>query len=193
MSKMDIPKLNPCNSVINFLKNNNELGPNSTNNLCFQVCNDWLGSENTLSGTQCYNNCKDCMLPFIKQRGKDICSLDYKVPPIWKNIPSFFPGEFKKIMAKGDDSDLETIKKIAYKKCINKCKTHCKLNLNECNDLCKLDMDAIDDDSLNSSSTMKGLNSNLTKNNLLPGGQFLIYIVPILIIICVIITIFLVK
>lgn len=174
-------KLNPCNSVINFLKNNNELGPNSTNNLCFQVCNDWLGSENTVAGTQCYNNCKDCMLPFIKQRGKDICSLDYKVPPIWKNIPSFFPNEFRNsINEASPNSDLETIKKIAYKKCKNKCKNHSKLNLIECNELCKLDMDAIvdkDESLLGNGSYNKGL--QLTQNNLW------LYIFPILLIIII--------
>lgn len=124
--------INPCNSVINFLKKNNELGPNETNNLCYQVCKDWTGSDEIVEGTECYNNCKQCTLPFIYNRGKDVCSLDYKVPPIWNNLVSYFPELYR------ETND----KKISLKKCKEKCDKHMNGSI-ECKNLCELDMDAI--------------------------------------------------
>lgn len=167
--------INPCYSVVKFLKENNNLGPNETNNLCYQVCKDWMGSDEIRDGTQCYNNCKKCTLPFIYSRGKDICSLDYKIPPLWNDTISYFPDLYR------ETND----KKLSFIKCKEKCDKHMNGSI-ECKNLCKLDMDAIiyNNKDINklSKETLNKLDINTDKNN---NNLYIIIFIIILIILII--------
>jgi hypothetical protein len=136
-------EINPCNAVIDHLKRKDKYGPNEANNLCYRVCKDWMGTGSNSKGTECYKNCKACSIPFIKARGKDVCTLDFQVPPVWDDVPSFYPEcyyeQLNSDFSTGDDND----KAFALEKCYMKCDKYAKNNKLQCKEYCNLDMNAM--------------------------------------------------
>jgi hypothetical protein len=124
-------KVNPCKAVGEKLRNAN-CDINTINGLCYEIASaygDVYGSE---LKKKLDNQCREMISEKKCSLGYSDCYLKRpSPPPIWNQIPHYFPSLFK---------EREDVNK-AYKQCCNMCSS--SKYSNECKEKCKLDADAI--------------------------------------------------
>lgn len=124
-------EINACKATLNHLKKTGYYDYNNANNLCYETCHNWFGSDSNVRGTECHKNCNACVVPFIKERGHDTCYFNPRPPPVFTH-----PAYFKDMYLKTGN------KNISLKMCKDKCQEYAN-NIEECKQRCEIDADAL--------------------------------------------------
>lgn len=104
---------------------------NNINNCCYDTLAAFTGAQNVLNISK-VKNCTECVNKYIRAAGKTTCDLNIDPPPLWNNIPHYFPT----LLAETGDKD------VSLQKCVEKCQGD-SLNRNACILNCQTDYDAV--------------------------------------------------
>ena len=118
--------INPCFSSV---KNSEKLDINSINNKCYEICSAFSDITNEQC---CKNQCDICIKDTVVEMGRDLCEFRPAKPPIFVQVPHYFPAFFK------ETNNVEE----SLNKCIQTC-DNLHINNNECIENCKIDKDAV--------------------------------------------------
>jgi len=118
--------INPCFSSV---KNSEKLDINSINNKCYDICSAFSDVTNEQC---CRNNCDICIKDTVVKMGRDLCEFRPAKPPVFVQVPHYFPGFFK------ETNNVEE----SLNRCIQTC-DNLMINNNECIQNCKIDKDAV--------------------------------------------------
>jgi hypothetical protein len=119
--------INPCFSSV---KNSEKLDINSINNTCYDICSAFSDVTNEQC---CRNNCDICIKDTVVKMGRDLCEFRPAKPPVFVQVPHYFPGFFK------ETNNVEE----SLNRCIKSC-DNLRINNNECIQNCKIDKDAVE-------------------------------------------------
>jgi hypothetical protein len=119
--------INPCFSSV---KNSEKLDINSINNKCYDICSAFSDVTNEQC---CRNNCDICIKDTVVKMGRDLCEFRPTKPPVFVQVPHYFPGFFK------ETNNVEE----SLNRCIKSC-DNLQINNNECIQNCKIDKDAVE-------------------------------------------------
>ena len=118
--------INPCFSSV---KNSEKLDINSINHKCYEICSAFSDITNEQC---CKNQCDICIKDTVVEMGRDLCEFRPAKPPIFVQVPHYFPAFFK------ETNNVEE----SLNKCIQTC-DNLQINNNECIENCKIDKDAV--------------------------------------------------
>ena len=141
-------KINPCRSCLDKYKDSG-CDVNHINKCCYEIAAAFSGwdSINAISGTEMAENCKQCVDKVIRDIGKTPCTLQISQPPIWNQVPHYFPDILYKNKEKGTPTDPVKLVKDSFQECIQMCSSDSSCSSeypNECKSNCLTDANAIE-------------------------------------------------
>lgn len=144
--------INPCKACIDKFKNG-RCGVHNINDCCYDTLAAFTGSQ-SVNDIRYVDNCVDCVQQFLKAEGKTSCDLNIKPPPIWNDVPHYFP----RLLQELDDPDQSLIT------CKQLCSENDKLHVNKCHENCETDFNAVQyvTDEIKMSRSSKNSNNSLS-------------------------------
>jgi len=122
--------INPCLAAV---KKFGDCDLNEINNKCYETCAAFAEVvNNTDISEQCRKNCETCVKQSVSAMGRNPCQLRPGVPPIFSQVPHYFP----QLLYETKDP----VK--AFTQCKIKCRTN-NMNQYECIDNCKFDASSL--------------------------------------------------
>lgn len=140
--------INPCKACIEKL-NNGRYDVNNINNCCYETLGAFRGIQNVnqIRDLPEARNCVSCVNGAINNAGRDTCDMKISPPPLFNQVPHFFPGHLNK------QKDL----KKAFDMCVSDCNNTGFPN--SCIENCITDASAVD------TTVSKEGFKNLSKDN----------------------------
>lgn len=126
-------KINPCHACMEKYKKNN-CDINNINNCCYETLAAFYGipNVNRIRDTKDAENCVKCLYNQMKNMGRTPCDFQLAPPPIFAQVPHYFP----KYLAKSND--IQKAKQL----CIQKCNSN--IYSEECKENCITDSLAVE-------------------------------------------------
>ena len=122
--------INPCLAAV---KKFGDCDLNDINNKCYETCAAFAEVvNNTDISEECRRNCQTCVKQSVSAMGRNPCQLRPGVPPIFSQVPHYFP----QLLYETKDP----VK--AFNQCKIKCRTN-KMNQYECIENCKFDASSV--------------------------------------------------
>jgi hypothetical protein len=142
--------INPCAACIEKL-NNGRYDVNNINNCCYETLGAFRGVQNVnqIRDLPEAQNCVACVNNAIGSIGRDTCDMKISPPPLFNQVPHFFPGHLNR------EKDI----KKAFDMCVSDCNN---TNFpNSCISNCVTDANAVQ----NNASVKEGFKNLSGSNN----------------------------
>ena len=154
MNKFNI---NPCKSCLDKY-NKGYCDINNINQCCYDTLAAFKNTNNIneIRNSPEAKNCIQCITDYMKSIGRDKSNFQLDPPPIWNNVPHYFPNL---LYQQGD-----------IKKAHNMCITECNKNIypNQCKENCNTDANAVETFSHIPKKNNIKFNSDVAKTNPIP-------------------------
>lgn len=147
--------INPCKACFEKYKNG-VCDINNINNCCYETLGAFNGwnSINQFRGSQEVKNCEDCVKQMIYSMGKTPCDLRIAKPPLFTNVPNYFP----ELLAKTNNPEKAKVE------CLNMCSLEKMVPLS-CSDRCNTQYSALEKYTENPTASADGTAAPV-KNNI---------------------------
>lgn len=103
-------KINPCKACLEKFDRGDV---NNINNCCYDTLTAFSNSTsvNSVRGTEQAKNCIECVGNAMRDIGRNYCNLQLSPPPIWNQVPHYFPGYLD------NGHSVEDARNLCLKKC----------------------------------------------------------------------------